>query len=50
MKGFTKKQILKSDKYKQNYDVLTALLKEDKLYSLKEVDSILKKFMKGAVK
>ncbi|MGL5715045.1 MAG: hypothetical protein ACRCXT_06850 [Paraclostridium sp.] len=50
MKGFTKEQVLNSNKYRPHYDALTSLLKEDKIYSLKEVDSILNKFMKGAVK
>ena len=47
MEVFTKEQVLKSSKYKHVHDVLSALLIKSKSYTSKEIDTILKKFMKG---
>lgn len=47
---FTKEQILASKKYSNRRDVLGAILKDDKTYTLEQVDSLLEKFMKGKVK
>lgn len=47
---FTKEQLLKSEKYANRRDVLTALLEDDKTYTLKQVDSLLDKFYKGGKK
>lgn len=47
---FTKEQILKSKKYANRRDALGAILKDDEEYTLKKVDSLLTKFMKGKVK
>lgn len=44
---FTKEKILKMDKYKNRVDLLNVLLATDKVYSYKEVDTLLEKFMKG---
>lgn len=44
-KKYTKKQILASQKYKDFY-VLNELLKEDGLYSIDEIEAMLKKFKK----
>lgn len=44
---FTKVQIIKSNKYLTRRDALNALLQDNKMYSLAEVDGILKKFDKG---
>jgi len=44
---FTKTQIVNSNKYIARRDALNALLKDDKTYSLTEVDGILKRFDKG---
>ena len=47
--AFTKVQFVKSVKYAGSADILNALLEDDKKYTEKEVDSIIAKFMKGAV-
>lgn len=47
---FSKEQILKSEKYKDKRDLINALLKEDKRYSLSDVDKLIDDFMKGKVK
>ena len=48
--GFTKEQILASNKYSGRKDVLNVLLDEGIQYTLEQVDSIIEKFMKGKVK
>ena len=47
---FTKEQLLQSDRYKHKIDLLNALLNSGKNYSRDEVDTIIKKHMKGKVK
>lgn len=47
---FDKKQIVTSEKYKLRVDVLNAILEEDKLYSIKEIDKMIENFMKSEVK
>ena len=46
---FTKQQIVNSKKYKKNVDLLNALLKDDKLYTLEEVNKTIEDFRKGKV-
>lgn len=46
---FSKEQILKSEKYTKNKDLLTAILKEDKSYTKEEVDLKIKEFLKRRV-
>lgn len=46
---FSKKQIVISKKYRNNVDLLNAILNDKKTYTLKEVDEIIKNFMKGKV-
>ena len=46
---FTKEQLVNSQKYRQYKDLLQAILKKDKLYTLKQIDDEIKKFMKGKV-
>lgn len=46
---FTKQQIVNSKKFKDNVDLLNALLKDDKLYTLEEVNKTIEDFMKGKV-
>jgi hypothetical protein len=48
--GFSKEKILESKKYQKNRDALSALLEEDKKYSYKQVDDILKNFYQKEVK
>lgn len=46
---FSKEQIVKSKRFRNNIDLLNAILKENKQYTLKEVEEIIKNFMKGKV-
>jgi hypothetical protein len=47
---FSKEQILKSTRYSEKRDLLTALLKDGKTYSHKDVEKLIDDFMKGKVK
>ena len=47
---FTKEQILASAKYRNRRDLVDALLDEDKSYTMKTVDNLVEKYMKGQVK
>lgn len=47
---FSKNQITNSKKYRKRRDLLNAILKEDKHYSMNEVDVLIETFMKGEVK
>lgn len=46
---FSKKQIVTSKRYRSNVDLLNAVLKDKKTYTLKEVDEIIENFKKGKV-
>lgn len=46
---FNKEQIIRSDRYILNRDLLNVLLEDNKQYSIKEVDDLISKFMKGKV-
>lgn len=43
---YTKEQILSSKKYSHRKDVLNVVLKDNQLYTLKEVDGLIDNFMK----
>lgn len=47
---FSKSQILGSEKYKNNIDLLSSMLEDDKKYSKAEVDKIISQYLKGKVK
>lgn len=47
---FSKEQLISSKKFMNNKDVLSALLEDDKKYSISEVNEIIENFMKGKVK
>lgn len=47
---YTRKQLLGSEKYRYQRDFLSALLDDEKEYSIQEVDELIKTFMKGKVK
>lgn len=47
---FTKSQIINSKKYRNRRDLLTAILQEDKNYSVEHVNTLIDKFMKSEVK
>ncbi len=46
---FTKKQILASDQYRVQQDLVEALLKDNQTYTLKQVETEIKGFLKGKV-
>ena len=43
---YTKRQLLSSRRYRGQQDLLRALLEENRMYSLRETDEILKKYQK----
>lgn len=47
---FSKEQILSSAKYRNNRDLVDAILDEKKKYTIENVDSLVEKYMKGEVK
>lgn len=47
---FYKSDLLKSKKYRENRDVLTVILEDNKPYTMEEVDKALKSFLKKEVK
>lgn len=47
---YSKRQLVCSERYCNQSDLLCALLDDGKLYSLSEVEEIMKRFMKGRVK
>lgn len=46
---YKKEQILQSKKFENRKDLIDALLREDELYTLGQVESEIEKFMKGKV-
>lgn len=46
---FTKEQIVSSEKYKKNKDILTAILKQDETYTKEEVENTIQEFLKRRV-
>ncbi len=47
---YTKKQIVNSKTFKENKDLLNALLEENKLYTKNEISEIIKNYKEGMVK
>ena len=47
--AYSKRQLLESEKYRGRRDLISALLKDDKKYTCKEVDDLINKFLKGRV-
>ena len=47
---FSKEQIFASARYANRRDLVDALLDEDKSYTMKTVDNLVEKYMKGQVK
>jgi hypothetical protein len=47
---FTKRQLVCSERYCNQSDLLCALLEDGKQYTLSEADEIMNRFMKGKVK
>lgn len=48
--AFTKEQILVSKKYAHRRDLVGVLLKDDKKYTLEQVDTLINEFMERKVK
>lgn len=49
MLRFSKEQLLKSQRYCERRDLLTALLAENKQYSHAQIEALISEFMKGKV-
>lgn len=47
---FSKNQVLTFDRYANRRDLLSALLKDEKKYTIDQVDKLIQNFMKGKVK
>lgn len=47
---YTKNQIINSKTFKDNKDLLNAVLKENKSYTKKEINEIIENYKKGKVK
>lgn len=47
--AFTRKQLLAFKRYQGRGDLLSTLLADGRTYTMKEVDSIMNKFLKGQV-
>lgn len=46
---YGKEQLLQAGKYEKQQDLVQALLKDDEVYTLSQVDSVIRKFLKGKV-
>ena len=46
---FSKEQLIRSDRFAKRRDLLGALLKDGKLYSIEEVETAIEHYMKGEV-
>ena len=47
---FSKEQIVASEKYRNQMDLVDALLEKDKKYTIATVDNLIEKYKKGQVK
>lgn len=47
---FSKQELLQAECYRGKKDLVSALLEDGRKYSLKEVDAVIEKFMKGKVR
>ena len=47
---YTREQVMSSQRYANRRDLVSVLLENGKTYTLAEVDALIDKFMKGAVK
>ena len=47
---FSKQELLLAECYRGKKDLVSALLEDGRKYSLKEVDAVIEKFMKGKVR
>lgn len=49
IKKFTKKELIKSEKFTDYVDVLQVILEHNKNYSVEETEKLINKFLKGRV-
>lgn len=47
---YTKAQLIRSKRFSNRRDLLTAVLEDDKVYSIAEAEAAAEKFLKGKVK
>lgn len=47
---FTKEQIVVAKRFQHQRDLVTAVLDDDKQYTMTEVETLMEKYMKGKVK
>lgn len=47
---YTKAQLIEAKRYRDQKDILSAVLQEEKVYSFAESDKAVEEFMKGKVK
>ena len=47
---YTKEQLINSDAFSSNRDLLPALLIDGEIYTVKETHELIKKYLKGKVK
>lgn len=46
---YSKEMLLRASKYKDNRDLLQALLEDDKFYTLEEVDALIQNYYKKEI-
>ncbi len=49
-KLFSKEQLLAADRFRDRRDILTALLSQNKTYTVKAVEQMIEDYLKGQVK
>ena len=49
-KAYPKKQLLTAKRFQDNVDILHAILSDERLYTIEEVEQLLKKFLEREVK
>lgn len=47
--SFSKEQLLASERYANRVDLVRALLKDNEVYTFKQVDDLMSKYLKGKV-
>ena len=46
---FTKQQFLESEKFRQESDIISVILEDEKLYTISEVEAMISEFLKVEV-
>lgn len=47
---FSKEQILQASRFSEHIDIIDALLENDRQYTIRQVEDIVSKFLKGKVR